>query len=133
AVKRYVPEPSSATAAADYVKPIATKVGESVRHWASTGEVTGVPTDIALGAGVSAAVGAVGETVSEAAGAVAGGIESAAGAVAGAFSSAASVLFKRRGGASGAAPAADARAVQGELHAGRPLESGVRGRMERAF
>jgi hypothetical protein len=131
AIRRYVPEAESATSASEYIGPIAAKVAGSVRRWATTGEITGVPAEAALEAGVAAAAGAVGEVASEAAGALASGVESVAGSIGGAIGTAASVLFKRRDG--GIASAADPQAVRSRLNEGRPLDAGVRGRMERAF
>ena len=94
--------------AADYIPAVATRVQASTEEWALTGEVVGVPEDLA------AAIGG---------GGMAPGADGA--------SPAANIRFKARAG--GARPPDSPAAVRDELGPGRPLDSGVRGRMESAY
>jgi hypothetical protein len=94
--------------AADYIPAVASRVQASTEEWALTGEVTGVPEELA---------------------AAVGGGEMAPGA--GGAPAAPAIRFKARAG--GARPPDSPAAVRDELGSGRPLDSGVRGRMESAY
>jgi len=110
ALRRYAPETRSARTAAEYIPPVAARVRQGVERWARTGEITGAPEGLALS--ISTGGGLMGAI---------GGLTSGIG----------SLLFKAREG--GARAADDPAAVQSRLGEGRPLENGVRCRMERAF
>lgn len=110
ALRRYAPGTRSARSAAEYIPLVAARVRSGVERWAQTGEITGVPD------GLPMAMPGVGELA-----AGMGGVASAVGGL----------MFKAAEG--GARAADDPAAVQQALGPGRPLESGVRMRMERAF
>jgi Domain of unknown function (DUF4157) len=107
AIRRYI-DPSGVTSASDYIPLVARRVAEGVARWAETGDMSGVPPELAAGA-----MGGGGGLL----GMLAGGIGR--------------LLFKREGG--GAATPAEAAMVSSSLGGGAPLDSGVRGRMENAF
>jgi hypothetical protein len=109
AIRRYAPETTHAATARDYIPIIAERVRQSVKTWSGTGEITGIPS----GVPISVPGEAPAETGE------------------GAGTSTSSVMFKSREG--GARAANDPQAIQKELGEGRPLESGVRSRMESAF
>jgi hypothetical protein len=105
AIHRYAPETAFATSARAYIPLVAQRVRQGVERWARTGEISGVPEGVPLGVPGSL-----------------GGLVSGVG----------SLFFKAREG--GARPAGDhPAAVQEELGPGKPLQSSVRNRMERAF
>ncbi|HEX6924293.1 MAG TPA: DUF4157 domain-containing protein [Longimicrobiaceae bacterium] len=110
ALRRYAPETRSARSAAEYVPLVVARVRSGVERWVQTGEITGVPDDLPMAmpgmGGLAAGMGAVASAV--------GGL-----------------MFKAADG--GVRAADDPAAVQQALGPGRPLESGVRMRMERAF
>jgi len=110
AIHRYAPEADRAATASEYTALISERVGRSVDRWARTGELTGLPEGIPLrmpgGAGM---LGAIGRLASGTSG----------------------LFFKERKG--GARNAEDPLAIQAQLGEGRPLDSGVRSRMEHAF
>ena len=97
------------TTAAGYIPLVAARVSQAVTRWAQTGEITGMPEGLALGVPGEGLLGAV------------GGLASGIG----------SLCFKAREG--GARHAENPAAIQKELGAGRPLNSGVRSRMESAL
>jgi hypothetical protein len=109
AIHKYAPETASAKTAGDYIPMVAARVRRSVEVWARTGEITGVPEGLPMGLTGMGLLGSVGKLVSGVAG----------------------IFFKEREG--GAKQPDDPRAVQAELGEGRPLESGVRSRMQTAF
>jgi hypothetical protein len=110
ALRRYAPETRGARSAAEAIPLIAARVRQGVERWAATGQVTGVPDDLPMEvpglAGLGGMMGSIGAAV--------GGM-----------------FFKARDG--GARADDDPAAVRASLGAGRPLEAGVRGRMEQAF
>ena len=105
AIHRYVPGAQGVASAAAYLPLIAERVRQGVETWARTGEVTGVPEDLAAGAPPPADP----STASPGGG---------------------SVLRK---GATTEPAGDDPAAVQAQLGAGQPLAAGVRNRMESAF
>jgi hypothetical protein len=107
-LRRYAPEAAGATSARDYISAATERVRQAVAVWVSTGRITGVP---------EGATTAPPEEGSSAAGA--------------ASSSSKGVQFKRRGG--GASEAGNPAAIQARLGSGRPLDGGVKSRMESAF
>lgn len=109
AIHRYAPETATATSARDYIPMIVARVRRSVEVWGRTGEITGVPE------GVPTTLPGEAPT------------ENGEGAKA----ATSPVMFKAREG--GARAADDPQAIQRELGEGRPLDSGVRSRMESVF
>jgi hypothetical protein len=103
AIHRYAPETERVADAGEYIALISERVGQSVDRWARTGELSGVPEGIPLP--FARHTGLVG---------VLGGL-----------------LFKAREG--GARNAEDPAVIQARLGDGRPLDTGVRARMEPAF
>ncbi len=104
-LRQYVPATRAATSARDYIAPAAEHIRASTRHWAETGELTGMPQGLP-GMGLLGAIG-------------------------GAFAGLGRLLFQARpGGAHASAPPA---AVAARLGPGTPMGAGVRSRMERAF
>ncbi len=102
---RYVPATRGAATARDYIAPTAEHIHESVRRWAETGELSGVPEGLP-GMGLLGAIG-------------------------GSLAGLGRMLFKARpGGARGPAQPA---AVAARLGPGSPLAGSARSRMERAF
>lgn len=114
AIRRYV-DPAGVTGARDYIPLVTRRVAEGVARWATTGDMSGVPAELA-----GEAMGGGGGIL----GMLAGGLAGLAGGIG-------RLLFKRDGG--GDATAAEAAMVSSSLGGGAPLESGVRGRMESAF
>ncbi|MCI0397888.1 MAG: DUF4157 domain-containing protein [Chloroflexi bacterium] len=106
ALRRYASEAASATSARDYIPIVAERVRQGVERWARTGEITGVPEGLSIGL---PGAGLIGSLVS--------GIGH--------------VFFKARAG--GARADADPQVIREKLGNGRPLDSGVRSRMESAF
>lgn len=107
ALRRYV-DAAGVTGASDYIPLVARRVSVGVARWATTGDMSGVPAELA-----GEAMGGGGGIM----GMLAGGIGR--------------LLFKREAG--GNATPAEAAVVSSSLGGGAPLESGVRGRMESAF
>ena len=103
AIQRYAPETSNATTAAEYIPLVAARVHEGVARWASTGDLSGVPDDMPM-------------NMADGLGGLVGGIGG--------------LLFAER---EGGARAENPVAVRARLGAGRPMDSGVRSRMESAF
>lgn len=103
-------EPRPATAA-DYITVITERVRRSVSIWASTGEITGVPRDLPLPGMNLPGVGASAPQVSETA--------------------PSGVSFKALPG--GPRDPGNPQALRARLGAGRPLDGGIRSRMESAF
>ena len=64
ALRKYAPEANSAATAADYIPAVSNRVREAVQRWARTGEVTGVPPELAGmlpgGGGVLGALAGIG-------------------------------------------------------------------------
>ena len=109
ALRRYAPEAANATSARAYIPIVAERIRQGVARWASTGEISGIPAGIPLrlpGSGLL------------------GGLSGLAAGVGNLF-------FKARAGS--ARKTDDPQAVQAQLGDGRPLDSGVRSRMESAF
>jgi hypothetical protein len=123
ALRRYAPEAAGVSNARDYIPIVAARVRRAVTRWATTGEITGVPEELAgqlPGAGV---LGAVGSFFSGVAGAVSGALGGVGRALGGIFAK------EREGGARDADP----QQIQAQLTSGRSLDGGVRSRMESAF
>jgi len=128
ALLKYAPEAKSARAANDYIPIVAKRVHLATLRWLKTGQLTGIPEELAKqisGGGMFESVGgffsAVGSSL----------LGFLAGSSTKEESPHGSVARKARDGA-GAAPH-DASAVQAQLGSGRALDSGARSRMESAF
>jgi Domain of unknown function (DUF4157) len=117
AAVRYAPELAGVTSAAQAIGPIVDRVGAAVVIWMRTGQITGVPegagADLGLGGGAGG-----GEGVQRKGRGGPGASTAGPGGGAGEGS-----------GGAGAGPGA----VLAQLGAGRPLDSGVRARMEPLF
>jgi hypothetical protein len=123
ALRKYAPEAASITSARDYIPVVGTRVRLAVSRWVATGEITGVPEELAdeiPGGGIPEAVGGA---ISSAASSVAEGISSAGSAIGGIFGKA------REGGLRAGDPAS----VQAGLGDGQPLGAEIRSRMEPVF
>jgi len=113
ALRRYV-DPAGVTGASDYIPLVTRRVAEGVARWATTGDMSGVPSELAGEAmGGGGVLGMLG------------------GGLAGIASGIGSLLFKRVAG--GDATPGETAMASSSLGGGAPLESGVRGRMESAF
>lgn len=110
ALHRYAPETRRAERATDYIPPVVERVRRAVATWARTGEITGIPTDLAVGA---AATGLRKHGTRPP-------------------QRSSPILRKAREGR-GFRPGDDPEAVQAELGEGRPLDTGIRSRMAEAL
>ncbi len=108
-IHRYAPGAAGITTAGGYISVITQRARQSAETWARTGRITGVPEGVP--------VTLPGETTAP------GGESVDAGTGQG------QVMFKAREGGVRSAP----QSIQKELGEGRPLDSGVRSRMETAF
>jgi hypothetical protein len=108
-IQRFAPEAAGVTSAAAYIPAVVSRVRRSAETWARTGEVEGVPEELA---------GVAGD-----------GDQPPAGA--GAGEAATRILFKARAG--GAVEPDDPAAVRDELGPGQGLAGGTRAHMESAF
>jgi len=104
ALRRYAPEAAGITNAHDYIPFVAERVRRAVAVWANTGQITGVPSELAGVLPVSSAAGP---------------------------RSGASILPKAREG--GVREAGDPREIRSQLGAGSSLDGSTRARMESAF
>ena len=130
-LKKYAPEAAGATSASDYIPLVAARVRRSVEVWAQTGEITGVPDELAgavMGGEILGSIGGVLSGIGSVIGSVVSGIVSGIGSI---VSGIGRLLFKGKDG--GAIPAGDARSATDGLNGGHSLDSGVRQRMETAF
>ena len=124
ALRRYAPEATGLSEARGYIPLVAARVRRAVTVWATTGQLTGVPDELAselTGVGVLGALGGAVSAVASAAASVFGGIGRAIG---GLFTKA------KEGGAH--APD-DPQQIQSQLSGGQSLDGGVKSRMENAF
>lgn len=109
AMRRYAPEAAGAAKASDFISLISERVRVAVEIWVNTGQVTGVPKDLP--------VGLPGEPSIE--------------QTEGGGKASANVSFKALEG--GAREPGNSQSILSQLGQGRPLESGVKSRMESAF
>jgi uncharacterized protein DUF4157 len=132
AIRKYAPETASVRTAREYIPLVTQRVQRGIAEWARTGEVTGVPEELAQGGmpGVSAA-GLMGGLVGGALSAVGGAVSGLVGGAGQALSGAARALFKGRAG--GAREVEDPAAIHSQLGSGRALDDSVRARMESAY
>ncbi|MFP5261553.1 MAG: DUF4157 domain-containing protein [Blastocatellia bacterium] len=124
ALKRYAPEASAATSAADYIPLVAERVRRAVTVWATTGEITGVPEELAGQLPTGGLLGAMGGILSGIGGAVTGALGSVGSAIGGIFTK------TREGEAAGEG---DAEQIQSQLSGGQSLDAGVKSKMEGAY
>ena len=108
-LRKYAPEAAGAASASDYIPFVAQRVRRAVAVWDTTGEITGIPE------GAAAAPPETGATEGSEPSSVATG----------------NTQFKD--GAGGAKSPDNPAAVVAQLNGGRPLDTGVRSRMESAF
>jgi len=109
-LRQYAPDITRASTASEYISIVSARVRRGIEVWVQTGEITGVPAELAS----EIASPAHSEGTAPAA------------------SGNASVLFKgREGGAK--TEDADASSIRAQLGKGRTLDGGVRARMERAL
>lgn len=112
-IRRYAPETSRAASAQDYLPAVRERIRRSLVRWKSTGEITGLPEEIANrlpGAGLSGALGGL--------------FSGLAGAVGGLF-------LKSPGG--NARDSGEPAAIRSRMGEGEPLSGTTRSRMESAF
>lgn len=121
ALRKYAPEAATAVSARDYIPAVSNRVRRAVETWAETGEITGVPDELA---GMMSGPGAM-------LGAIAGVLGSIGSAIGSAFSSIGKALFKREEGQGEAAH--DPEQIQAQLNTGHPLDSGAKTRLGAAF
>lgn len=110
AIRKYAPEASNVTTAVGYIFYIAQRVRQATEIWARTDKITGVPEGVPIDLPGEHPVQddkGAGEAKNK------------------------PVLYKARQG--GARKADDPQIIQRELGGGRPLENGIRSRMESAF
>ncbi len=132
ALHMYAPETAGVRGARDYIPIITQRVRRGIAEWARTGEITGVPEEVAMGGmpGVTPA-GLMGGLVGGALSAVGSAVSGLVGGVGGAIAGIGRMLFKRREGGAGAAEAPEA--IRGQLRSGQALDSDVRARMQTAY
>ena len=123
-LRRYAPEVAGATTARDYIPAVRERVRRGVAVWATTGQITEVPEELAGQLSGGDALDAVGSFFSGAASAVSSAVGGVGRALGGIFTKA------REGGAR---EADDPQQIQGQLGSGQSLDGGVRSRMESAF
>ena len=131
ALRKFAPEAATARSARDYIPAISNRVRIAVERWAKTGEITGLPPEMAGMLSGAGALGAIGGVLGSIGGAIGGAVSAVAGAIGDAFSSIGNALFKRREGRAKAG--ADPEEIQGQLRGGQPLDGGSKSRLGAAF
>jgi hypothetical protein len=128
ALLKYAPGAAAAKSAHEYIPIVTQRVRSGIAEWSRTGEVSGLPDELAAGGmpGVSLS-GLVGGALS-AAGKAVSGLVSRLGS---ALSSVGRMLFKRRDGE--AMEAEDPEAIRDQLGTGHALDSQSKGRLQSAF
>ena len=121
ALRKYAPEAATAGSAREFIAAVNNRVLRAVEKWVETGEVTGVPDELA-----GMLPGAGGGF-----GAIAGVLGSIGSAIGSAFSSIGKALFKRREGHGEATQ--DPEQIQAQLTSGQPLDGGAMAQMGAAF
>ncbi|MGH9823429.1 MAG: DUF4157 domain-containing protein, partial [Blastocatellia bacterium] len=138
---KYAPEAAGIKSARDYIPVVSSRIRRSVSVWAKTGQLTGVPDELAsempggglmgaMGGVASGIAGAVGGAVSGLMSGIGSAVSSLAKGVGKAVSSIGSLFFKAKEGGP-ASP--DADHIHSQLGPGQPLDGGVKIRMESAF
>lgn len=126
ALRKYAPEAAGVSTASEYIPIVAARVRSSVETWSRTGEITGVPEDLAAQVMGAELLGAVGSVISS----IGRGIAGIVSGIGGALSKIGSFLFKAKNG--GARPG-NVETGQLGLEGGHSLDSGVKQNMESAF
>jgi len=124
ALFRYAPEAAGVGSAGDYIPIVAERIRRAVMVWATTGQITGVPDELAGQIGGGGLLAGAGAVLSGLGGAVAGAVGSIGKVIGGLF---------RKAYDSGSSQDADADAVQARLGPGQGLDAGVKSRMEHAM
>ena len=130
ALRKYAPEAAEAATAKDYIPPVCNRVRRGVETWISTGEITGVPEELA--GALSGAGGMIGQALSSLVGGIGSAISGLVSGVGSLLSSVGSIFKKEHPGA-GESNVADAGAVRAQLRGGHSLDAGVQARMGAAF
>ena len=130
ALLRYAPESASAHSAREYIAHVTNRVERAVIHWAKTGQITGVPDDLArqFSSGGSVGGGFLGAMQKFASSSVGGAILGFLGG-----GSKSKLQRKPESAASSGTAPRDASAVKSQLGAGQPLDSRVQSQMSSAF
>jgi len=137
ALRKYAPETAGATSAEEYIPAVNNRVRRAVATWVRTGQLTGLPDEIAAMMGGGGAdlfdmiAGLIGSAVSAAISGIGRAVSSAASAVGGFFSGVGRALFKRKDGRSGLTR--DPQGIRSQLGRGQNLEGSVSSRMSAAF
>jgi len=131
ALRRYAPEAAGAGAARDYIPLVSERVRRAVAVWARTGQITGVPEEMASLLPGIGLLGRVGGFLSGIGGAISSAVSSVATGIGKVFSGIGGLFFKGLEGK--AKEGADPLMIQSQLGSGSPLESGIRAPMETAF
>jgi hypothetical protein len=131
ALRKYAPEAARATSAAEYIPLVATRVRRSVEVWAQTGEITGVPEELAGAVIGGTIMGAFGSALSTVGSAIGSAVSAVAGGIGRVLSGIGSLLFKGREG--GPNTNVDPAVVTSRLGKGEGLGAEVKSRMEAAF
>lgn len=127
ALRKYAPEAATAITASDYIPAVSNRVRRAVETWVSTGEITGVPDELAgMLSGSGAAMGAVAGILGGIGSAIGGAIS----AIGSAFSSIGQALFKRKDEQK---PDNESLQIQAKLTEGQPLDGSLKSRMGAAF
>ncbi len=124
ALRKYAPDAAAATSAQDYIPLVAQRVRRAVAVWATTGEITGVPDELA---GQLPSGGLLGADQGVLSG-IGGAISDAAGSVG---TPSGSIFTKAKEG--GPRQADDPQQIQAQLNDGQTLDGGVKSRMEAAY
>ena len=131
ALRKYAPEAATVVTASDYIPAISNRVRRAVETWVRTGEITGVPDELAGMLSGGGALGAVAGVLSDIGSAIGGAISAVGGAIGSAFSSIGQALFKRK--ENQANPANEPLQIQAKLTEGQPLDGSAKSRMGAAF
>jgi hypothetical protein len=124
ALRKYAPEAATAVSASDYIPAISNRVRRAVETWVQTGEITGVPDELAgalSGGGALGMLAGIGSAIGSAFSAIGGAIGSA-------FSSIGQALFKRKKNS-----ASEPLQIQAKLSEGQPLDGSAESRLGAAF
>ncbi len=131
AIRKYAPESGGVTSARDYIPFVVERVRRGVSRWATTGEITEVPEDLANqlpGAGIAGVLGSVASAIG---GAISGVVSGLVGGLGKVVSGIGSFFTKARDGEVRATD--NPSEIQTQLNSGSPLEGSVKARMESAF
>jgi hypothetical protein len=132
ALRKYAPEAAGATSARDYIPAVSERVRRGVSVWAETGEVAGVPEELAgMMSGGALLGGMIGGAVSGLLGGIGAAVSGVVGAVGGALSGIGRALFKKKENAG--ASADNPQQIREQFGGGQPLDGSARSRMGAAF